>query len=116
MDLSNCHYISCWVVPDGGSFTYSYEKDGVRMDVLVCQWVDLGDFLPETIPGRVYVNEQIMEIGSAEETEQITLLKSFIPAIKKSGHPESINVVIAKRVIDFFESGMYLSVHEKLNT
>lgn len=103
-----------WVVPDGGSFTLGLETlSGQKYDILITQAVDLEDYLEDMIPGRIYINDKLIDLGSEEEASVLSILSQMLEN-DELGHKEGLAVIIVRRILHFFASGEAERVHELL--
>lgn len=117
MELLNYNEIKSsnfWVVPDGGSFTFGIEThSGQKFDILITQSVDLEDYLEDAIPGRIYINEKLIDLKSEEEASVLSILAHMLEN-DELGHKQGLAVFIVKRILHFFASGEAERVHALL--
>lgn len=103
-----------WVVPDGGSFTFGIETySGQKFDILITQAVDLEDYLEDMIPGRIYINEKLIDLRSEEEASVLSILTHMLQN-DELGHKQGLAVFIVKKILHFFTSGEAERIHALL--
>ncbi len=91
-----------WVVPDGGTLMLSLSNlKGETISIDITQSIDLEIDPDILLPGRMYINEKLIELKSSEETELLLLLKKLITD-QKLGHPQGLAAILTKKSILFF--------------
>lgn len=104
LDLEKLEIGSFWVVPDAGSFMFSLKNiKGEEIEFLIVQHIDLEAYFDDQIPGRIYVNDNILPLACTEEQDLMLILKTLIKN-QLIGHPEGLAVHIVRDIISFFES------------
>ena len=117
MEFLNYHEIKSsnfWVVPDGGSFMLGIEThSGQKFEILITQAVDLEDYLEDMIPGRIYINDRLIDLKSEEEASVLSILSHMLEN-DELGHKEGLAVIIVRQILHFFASGEAERVHALL--
>lgn len=114
VDLTSLTVDGFWVVPDAGSLMLSIlNLKGEKIDFLITQSVDIDDFLEDQIPGRIYVNDQLLDLGTIAEKDLMQILRMLIQN-EQLGHPQGLAVITAQNIITFFESDQAIRLHHRL--
>lgn len=104
-----------WVVPDAGSFMLTVvTASGKETKVLITQAEDLEDATEDMIPGRIYINDHLIDLKSEEEANILTILKLMVQN-DQLGHKQGLAVWRAKEIIQFFSTGEAEKIQALLN-
>lgn len=115
IDYYELKTIRFWVVPDAGSFILTViTASGKETKILITQAKDLEDYDEAMIPGRIYIDEVLVDLKSAAE-ENICSLLALLIQHDELGHKQGLAVLRAKEIIQFFESGEAQQIHALLN-
>lgn len=106
-----------WVHPnaEGISISLSHLND-YKIEVVISSR-DLEDYIPNEpdllTPGRIYINNILIELNSKAEQWVIYILKQMLKH-QTLGHPQELGVYTVHEVILFFTSHKALAFSKKL--
>ncbi|MEH0152566.1 hypothetical protein V6R21_00390 [Limibacter armeniacum] len=117
ISYSEINRFDYWVHPDAGGISIGLShQDGYKVEIVISSR-DLDDYFPEDpellIPGRIYINNNMIELNSPEQEWVMTILKKML-INQKLGHPKGLGVYTVDEVISFFTSQDALIFREKL--
>lgn len=104
---------------DGGSLYFECEtKQNSQFNLLFTQYAFLDNPDPEMLPGRIYLNEKIIDLKSEDEKMILIGLKNFnisnvllkIDSNMKTDLAETIN-----KLRDFFDSDLSIEIKKKVD-